>query len=382
MTFKLFISAAEDSSHLYAENLLDYLLIKEPHLEAFGIGSTKMEKKGFHSFFSSKKLSIMGITDVFKNFFFLKKVFNKLVKEIELKKPAVVLLIDYPGFNLRLAQACKKRNIPVVYFILPKIWASRESRIKDLKETCDKVLSIFEFEKVFYKDFKDKFMYVGNPLVNTIPQNYLDLNANKSIREKYGFTSTDHVIGLMPGSRDSEIKHILPTQVQIAERLYKNNSNLVFSIFLAPSIDKNNIKEYLVNSNVSFSIIQAPSDVVLRIPNFILCASGTAVLYAALFLKPCVVMYKAHALTAFVARFILNKNLKFFSLPNLILNKEVFPEFIQNNMKVENIVKYVETYFSSESLQGKTQMDLKQLKSVLEKKEPIKELGNILLNYR
>lgn len=382
MTFRLFISAAEDSAHLYGEQLLDYLLKKESNLEAFGLGSVKMEEKGFDSLFPSKEFSVMGIADVFKRYFFFRKAFNKLVEEIELKKPVVVLLIDYPGFNLRLAKACKKRNIPVVYFIPPKIWASRENRIKDLEATCDKVLSIFEFEKSFYTHFKDKFVYVGNPLVNNIPQDYLDVNVNKFIRHKYGFAITDQIIGLLPGSRNSEIQYILPTQIRVAERLYKNNSNLVFGIFLAPSIDKSSVQKYLKNSDVPFSIVKAPSEIALRIPNFILCSSGTVVLYAALFLKPCVVMYKVHALTAFVARFILNKTLKFFSLPNLILNKKVFPEFIQNNMKVEGIVQYVETYLCSESLQNKTEKDLKALKNILKKKQPIEELGNILLNYR
>lgn len=382
MSFKLFISAAEDSAHLYGEQLLDYLLTKEPQLKAFGLGSIKMEKKGFRSLFPSKEFSIMGITDVFKRYFFFKKAFNKLVAEIELQKPTVVLLIDYPGFNLRLAKACKKRNIPVVYFIPPKIWASRKNRIKDLEATCDKVLSIFEFEKSFYKHFKDKFVYVGNPLVNSIPLNYLDPGINKSIRQKYGFTATDKIIGLLPGSRNSEIQYILPIQIQVAEQLYKNNLNLVFGIFVAPSIEKSSVQKYLKNTNVPFSIIKAPSEVALRIPNFILCASGTAVLYSALFLKPCAVMYKVHVFTMFVSRFFLNKKLKFFSLPNIILDKNIFPEFIQNNMKAKDIVQYVETYLSSESLQSQTEKDLKTLKNILTKKQPIKNIGNILLNYK
>ncbi|MBE8221204.1 MAG: lipid-A-disaccharide synthase [Bdellovibrionales bacterium] len=382
MSLSLFISAAEDSGHLYGEQLLDYLLTQEPNLKSFGLGSKKMQQKGFDSLFSSKEFSIIGITDVFKKYFFLKRAFNKLVKEIKLKKPSVVLLIDYPGFNLRLAKECKKINIPVVYFIPPKIWASRENRIKDLKNTCDKIVSIFEFEKSFYKDFKDKFVYVGNPLVNNIPQDYLDSDINKSIKSKYGFSKNNKIIGLLPGSRNSEIKYILPTQIQVAEQLYKNNPNLVFGIFLAPSIDKISVQKYLTNTSLPISIIKADSKIALRIPDFILCSSGTAVLYAALFLKPCVVMYKVSSITFFIAKFILNKNLKFFSLPNLILNKKIFPEFIQNNMNVKNILQYVEDYLLSEPLQNQTKKDLNTLKDTLKQKQPIKELGNILLNYR
>ncbi|MBE8163399.1 MAG: lipid-A-disaccharide synthase [Bdellovibrionaceae bacterium] len=382
MSFTLFISAAEDSAHLYAEQLLDYLLIKEPGLKTFGLGSVEMEKKGFCSVFPAKRFSIMGITDIFKQYFFLKKAFAKLVKEIELQKPKVVLLIDYPGFNLRLAKACKKRNIPVVYFIPPKIWASRKNRIKDLKATCDKILSIFEFEKPFYKHFKEKFVYVGNPLVNTIPKNYLDKDTNQAIRQKYGFSSNAKVVGLLPGSRKSEIQYILPTQIQVVEQLYKKDPKLEFSIFLAPSIEKESVQEYLKNTSAPVSIVKAPSATVLRIPDFILCASGTATLYAALFLKPCVVMYKVHSLTMFIAQLILNKKLKFFSLPNLILNKPVFPEFIQKKMKTKEIVQYVENYLHSTALQKQTKEDLKHLKEILKEKQPIEEVGNILLNYK
>lgn len=381
MKFKLFISAAEDSAYLYAENLLDQLLQRQPDLETFGLGSLSMEAKGFQSLFNSKEFSIMGIADVFKRYFFIRKAFHKIVEEIKKRKPHVVLLIDYPGFNLRLAKVCKQLNIPVVYFIPPKIWASRAGRLKHLVNSCDKILSIFEFEKIFYKDFKDKFIYVGNPLVNTLPKNYLDKDVNVKIKQKYGFTKTSKIIALMPGSRDSEIKYILPTQVRVAEILYKQNSNLVFSIFLAPSMEREDVQKYLEQSSVSFSILKAPSNTLLRIPDFVLCASGTAVLYAALFLKPCVVMYRVHILTAFFAKYILNKKLKFFSLPNLILNKKIFPEFIQNHMKEDCIAKFVMEQLNSQSAQEKVQKDLLELKAKLPVGQPIEKLANILLNY-
>lgn len=381
MSFKLFISAAEDSAHLYAENLLEHLLKRCPDLESFGLGSPAMEAKGFYSLFNSKNFSIMGITDVFKRYFFLRKAFYALVQEIKRKKPNVVLLIDYPGFNLRLAKVCKKINIPVVYFIPPKIWASRGGRLKHLVASCDKILSILEFEKEFYKDFEDQFRYVGNPLVTSIPDNYLDSSFNMSIKQKYGFEKCSKVIALMPGSRNSEIKYILPTQIRVAEILYKNNPNLVFSIFLAPSMNRSDVQQYLEGSSLSFSVLKAASNTVLRIPDFILCASGTAVLYAALFLKPCVVMYRVHIFTAFVARFILNTKLNFFSLPNLILNKKVFPEFIQGNMKEEKIANFVIEYFASSAMQEETEQDLLSLKKNMQSDQPIRVVADTLLEY-
>lgn len=382
MSLKLFISAAEDSAHLYAENLLDHLLKQEPELQSFGLGSEAMEKKGFKSLFDVKKFSIVGVTDIFKNYFFLKKSFNVLIKEIKLQKPSVVLLIDYPGFNLRLAKACKKIGVPVVYFILPKIWASRPQRIKVLKKNCDKVLSIFEFEKEIYKDFGQKFKYIGNPLINNIPKDYLDKSKNILIRQKYTFLEQDKIIALMPGSRKSEIEHILPAQIKIAEALYKANPKLVFSIFLAPSVEKKDIINYLQNNTVPFSIIKANPSISLRIPDIILCALGTATLYAALFLKPCFVMYKTNKITGLAAKLLLNKNLKLLSLPNLLLNKEIYPEFIQEKMKIKDIVFSVQKFLDSEDLQKQMQTDLTNLTKSLHQKTPIKELADVLLAYK
>ena len=320
---KYYIIAGEASGDLHGSNLIKELkkLDNSSHFRCWGGDLMSRESDDLVKHF--KDYSHMGFFEVFIN---LKKILNNLSfckKDIKKYNPDVIIYVDFPGFNLRIAKWAKKNKFKNHFYISPQIWAWKQNRIKTIRKVIDRMYVILPFEKKFYSSINFNVHYVGHPLLDVIKTNkneVLDRGQEK-------------IIALLPGSRDQEIKKILPEMINII----KNFKNYSFYICAAPSQKKSTYLKYIKDKNIeNVKIVENQTYEILSKSSAALVASGTATLETALFKIPQVVCYKSSWISIMIGRFLL-RNLKYISLVNLILDKEVVKELIQENLNEKNL---------------------------------------------
>lgn len=373
----ILIVAGEASSALYAQRLMEHWLKIGQPVKAFGVGSQAMEKLGFERLGRSEDMAVVGLTEVLKHYSEIKKVFLEILKQVQLRKPKVILLLDYPDFNLRLAKELKPLGIPIVYYISPQIWAWRKSRIHDIRKLVDKMLVVLPFEKDFYKNYGVDVEFVGHPLLDEVKSDYFSEPQRDEARSRYGILSNEICIGLMPGSRKSEIRHHLITQVQAAEILHKQNNKIKFALLVAPTLSKEAIQGLLPRYDIPLTIIQDDPLKMVSLVDIVLCASGTATLVVGLLKKPMVIMYKMNALSAFLARIVV-KGTQHFGLINLVLGKRVVPELFQNEASPERLSAELLRYIESEKYKKAVVEDLSSVQPILGSKGATVRVAEIL----
>ena len=363
----IMIVAAEASSAHYAVHLLQYWKTQKKDYYVYGVGSAQMESLGFVRLGKSEEMAVVGIAEILDNLKLIKTVFNSLLDQVEARRPDAVILMDYPDFNLRLAKKLKEKGIPVFYYISPQIWAWRQSRIHDIKAYCEKVFLLFPFEKAFYDRYHVANEFVGHPLLDDLDTSLLDPQQINFRQQQYGVSEQQKVLALMPGSRKGEIQHHLKLQLQVAKVLLNKYHNLKLFIFVAPTLTKEYLAEYLDGFDESYSLIKDEPYKMISLADYILVASGTATLQVGLMEKPMVIMYKVNWLTGVIGEF-LTRGLKYFGLVNLVLDQEVVPERKQSDVNVDELVKLMSRYLDSEELTQKTIQDLKKVKTALGEK--------------
>jgi lipid-A-disaccharide synthase len=324
------IIAAEASSSLYAQRLLESWKAEGREIEAFGIGSRSMERLDFECLGRSEELAVVGLSEVIKHLPVIRKVFNSLLEQASVRKPKFALLLDYPDFNLRLAKQLKKRGITVIYYISPQVWAWRTGRVKTIRKWVDHMLVLFPFEETFYRKHNVKVDFVGHPLLDELPQVQMNAEKLRFERSRFGLGDKDIVLGLMPGSRNSEIEHHLATQIRATEILAQRLPNLRTVLMVAPTLEREKFGEALAASSASIQIIKEDPLDMIALADVVLVASGTATLMVGLMEKPMVIMYRMTAITAWFAKRLVTKT-KFFGLVNLVMNRLIVPELFQED---------------------------------------------------
>ncbi|MGE0526806.1 MAG: lipid-A-disaccharide synthase, partial [Bdellovibrionales bacterium] len=308
------------------------------------------------------------------------QVYYDLLDAAEVRRPDVVLLLDYPGFNLRLAKEIKAMNIPGVYYISPQLWAWRQGRVKTVQKYIDKMLVIFPFEIEFYNQHGVQAEFVGHPLLDELDPQHFDPVSRARHRARYGLGPDDVVLGLMPGSRHSEIKHHLHTQLQAARELFVKNPSLKIALFVAPSFRKEQAQGWLSDLDFPLMLIKDEPFSMIDLADVVLCASGTATLMVGLLEKPMVIMYKMNRLSSFFAkRFV--KNTRHFGLINLVLDDRVVPELFQEQADVPHLVRELEPLISDRGLRDKFTLSLRPAKDRLGSKGATERVAQALESY-
>ena len=349
---KYYIIAGEASGDLHGSNLIKELkkLDNSSHFRCWGGDLMSQECNDLVKHY--KDYSHMGFFEVFIN---LKKILNNLSfckKDIKKYNPDVIIYVDFPGFNLRIAKWAKKNKFKNHFYISPQIWAWKQNRIKTIRKVIDQMYVILPFEKKFYSSINFNVHYVGHPLLDVIKT-----NKNEALDR-----GQEKIIALLPGSRDQEIKKILPEMINII----KNFKNYCFYICAAPSQKKSTYLKYIKDKNIEkVKIVENQTYEILSKSSAALVTSGTATLETALFKIPQVVCYKSSWISIMIGRLLL-RNLKFISLVNLILDKEVVKELIQENLNEKNLTSELNNI-----LEGDHRIDM--LKSY---NELIDKLGN------
>ncbi|MBF0570262.1 MAG: lipid-A-disaccharide synthase [Candidatus Omnitrophica bacterium] len=346
----IMIVAGEASGDMRAAGLARALKNLDPALRLSGIGGEHMRQAGVECFTDITELAVIGITEVIKNFSRIKKVFDQTLKQIDSSHPDCVILVDYPGFNLRLAREIKKRGLKIIYYISPQVWAWREKRILKIKKLVDRMIVLFPFEKDIYSKYGMKVDYVGHPLVDEIIVGCSRADVLKTI----GLLSNKTTIGIMPGSRAKEVERHLPCMLEAAQKLFKQNHERQFILLRAPTIPMK-IIEPILNENlypkchsrecgnlkhIPIKIYDGPAYDGINAMDAVIVASGTATLETALLEKPMVIIYKTSWLTYAIAKAVIK--IPYIGLVNIVAGKKIAEELIQNEATAANIANAVE----------------------------------------
>ncbi|HOK40292.1 MAG TPA: lipid-A-disaccharide synthase [bacterium] len=365
---KVLAICGETSGDLHLSNLIKNLLKQNPDLQIDAVCGEHTEKNKINKLFDIKEMNFMGFFEIFKNLRKIISIENKIKNFIRNNNYSLVILVDYPGLNLRLAQFCFNNDLPVIYYICPQIWAWHYSRIYKLIKFCKKLLVIFRFEEEIYKkeNFNEVY-FIGHPLLDVF-NNY----QCKELKKDY--------IAILPGSRMQEIKKILPIQIEVSKLLYhKFDKNFKFLVSFQNTEIENSFKDMLPNfiEYYTGNIYE-----ILSRSYFALVTSGTATLETALFEIPMFVFYKVNFLSALLAKYLIN--IKNISLVNIVLNKTVVPEYLQNNLIPEKIAEDAFKLLKNENEYYRIKSELKKIKSLLqngENKSPNEYAAKIINDY-
>ncbi|WP_047416665.1 lipid-A-disaccharide synthase [Cellulophaga sp. Hel_I_12] len=325
---KYYVIAGEASGDLHGANLIKELKAVDPQASIRCWGGDLMQAAGGHLVKHYKELAFMGFLEVFTNIATIFKNISFCKEDIHEFQPDVLIFIDYSGFNLRIAKWAKKEGFKTSYYIAPQIWASREGRIEKIKSTIDNMYVTLPFEKEFYeKKHQYKVHFVGHPLIDAV-ENYPKIDS-LSFKKEYDLSLNKPIIALLPGSRKQEVSKMLLVMLSVAQDF----PDYQFVIAGAPSLDEEFYTPFLKNTNIG--LIFNKTYEILQVAHAALVTSGTATLETALFKVPQVVCYKGSWISYQIAKRIIT--LKYISLVNLIMDRELVKELIQENLTTHNL---------------------------------------------
>lgn len=339
---KIFISAGESSGDIYGARLAASFKGLFKGVKLYGAGLSRMKAAGVELVTDSKKSAVMGIAEIITSLYANYGDLKKCAGFIEAEKMDALVLIDYAGFNLKLAEAARASGVPVFYFIPPKLWAWGAFRMPRIKKNVDKIYSIFGFENDFFNKNEVNSVFLGHPIFDIIKQSGIDYDAYLREAKKSPAGAEKNKIILMPGSRKSEISSLLPVIIESAEIINKKygrgSGGFEFILPMAPSADETPVKKYLKKAKFNYRFVYSDFDKYQNFSQaaFALASSGTATLELALFGVPMVILYKVAVLTELVGRFLLKA--KYIGLPNILARAAIAPELIQREATVENAV--------------------------------------------
>jgi lipid-A-disaccharide synthase len=363
-TPSVLIVAAESSSALYARRLIEYWQAQDIELDTFGIGDGSMVDLGFRAQGRTESMAIMGFQEVLKHYFEIRRVFFSVLDEAKRRRPRFALLLDYPGFNLRLARELKKLGITVVYYISPQIWAWKKGRIRDVKKYVDRMFVVFPFEVDFYRSNDFEAEFVGHPLLDELRPELEDPSDRRLRRSRYALREDDIVLGLMPGSRVSELERNLPAQLATARLLRQARPRLKVMVLTAPHLEKDLVKTFLSPVDGSVQVVQDEPFSMVNLCDAVVVASGTATVLVGLLRKPMVIMYRMAAVSAWLARRWVTGT-RFFGMVNLIFDREVAPEFFQEQATAERMAQPLALWLDDVGLRQAKADELSELRAKL-----------------
>ena len=363
MIFKkkhIFISAGETSGDIHASGLIYKLLQLSPFLKISGLGGDNLQDLGTDILYHSRDLAAMGFWEVAKNIRFFMKVKRDCHAFFKTAKPDLVILVDYPGLNLNLAKAAFKLGIPVVYFIMPQVWAWKPRRIYKLKKYCAKLLSILPFEEDFFRKHNTEIDYIGHPMIDLISTT----ESKNDLRERLGIPPEYRVITILPGSRQQVLKKNLPVMTEALKILRSRYDNLMAAIIKAPDLELSMYSNMIAENWDDLLVTAENKYELMKVADAVMVASGTATLETALCLTPGVVIYRTSPLTHFLARKLIK--IENIALANLVAGETVFPELIQHDATPENIAAEISRYLNNVSYAEDVREKITRIRSKLE----------------
>jgi len=328
---KVLLVAGEVSGDLHGSHLVEAIRSVDPEIQFFGVGGEGLKRVGMEVLYPSQSLSVVGITEVFFKLSAVLKALQGLKKSMDRERPDLIILIDFPDFNLRLAKIAHRRGIPILYYISPQIWAWRPKRIHLIARLVTKMIVLFPFEVPLYEAVGVDVDWVGHPLLDIVKPT---LSKERAFQQ-FGLDPNRRTIGLLPGSRIHEIERLLPPLLASAHLLQQEIPDLQFVIPLAPGLPKTLLTPWMKNISVLLKVVEGFTYDVMNLSELLIAASGTVTLEGAILGKPMIIIYKVSLPSSWVARALVR--LDHIGLVNLVAEKEIAPELLQKNVNPQRI---------------------------------------------
>ncbi len=327
------IIAGEASGDHHAARLVEELHRINPDVSFRGIGGEKMRAAGVETLVDTAEMAVMGLVEVLANYRFLKGVLERMRNELRNHRPDLLILVDYPGFNLRLAETAHELGVKVLYYISPQVWAWKKKRVFKIKKLVDMMAVVFPFETACYDTVGVPVEFVGHPLVDEVKSDF----SRDAILQEFGIDPARPVLGLFPGSRRSEVSRLLPLMLQTAARVKAVIPEIQFLMPRASTLPQELLQQPVDESGVEVTLVSGRPYDVMRGCDTILSASGTATLEIGLMQVPLVVTYKMAALSYLIFSYLVK--LDHIALCNIVAAERIAPELIQDEATVENMVR-------------------------------------------
>ncbi|MFI5220262.1 MAG: lipid-A-disaccharide synthase [Bacteroidia bacterium] len=363
---RYYIIAGEASGDLHASNLIKQIKLLDRNAEFRGWGGDLMQAQGTEIVKHYRDLAFMGFVEVAANLRTIFKNIEWCKNDIVKYKPDAVILVDYPGFNLRIAKFSHEAGYKIFYYISPQVWAWKSSRVQAIKKNVDRMFVILPFEKDFYKDFDYDVSFIGHPLLDVIEEKKSETDFRKKWLEKNSLPDKP-VVALIPGSREQEILTMLPVMLSVVNKF----SEFQFVIAGAPGVQQR-IYDQVIKKHFSethragetlVKVVYHQTYDLLKTTEAALVTSGTATLETALFEVPEVVCYKGNFISYHIAKKLIK--VKYISLVNLIMDKPAVKELIQSDLTTENLITELKRLLSDKNYRTQMQSDFSELKNKL-----------------
>jgi lipid-A-disaccharide synthase len=362
---KVFIITGEVSGEIYGANLAMRLREMHPDIAIFGIGGERMKAQGVKLL--GTITGAFGLTETIGHLRHLKENLNKTEEMLIKERPDVVVLIDFPEFNMKVAKMAKQAGSKVLYYVAPQVWAWRRGRIKKIKALCDRLAVILPFEEELFRQASVDAEFVGHPIMEEVEK----VKGSKAhLRENLGLKPETKTVALLPGSRTSELKRHLPLFTQVVERLRQKYHSIQFILPFAPGLNMERFSGQLeMLRNQGVIMLQGRATEAFMVSDTALVASGTATLQGALVGCPMVVVYKLFPLTYIIGRIIV-RGVRHISLVNILSGKEVVKELLQWHASVENVFNEIVRTLEDDNLRAFMKETFKKIRSLYEGRTP------------
>ena len=372
---RILIVAGEASGDLHASNLVKAIKDIYPQVEFFGLGGKRLKEQGVNLYFDIVELAVVGFFEVLKNLKKFKEIFRGLLTEVDRTKPDLAILVDYPGFNLRLASELKKRDIPIVYYISPQVWAWGKNRVKTIKKVVDYMIVVFKFEEELYKKYNIPVSFVGHPLLDIVKPKI----SKEELFNKLGLNSSNLTFALLPGSRSKEVKTLLPIMLDTAKLIYKKIPHSQFLILKTSTVKEEIFNALLSRYQLPIYMLSEMTYDGLAASDFAIVASGTATLETAILGIPMVILYKVSFPTWAYLKTIIK--IPYIGLVNVVKQEKFIEEFIQYNAKPKRIADYILKTLQDKQKLNKIKQGLSSVTSILGEKGASLKAARIIVEF-
>lgn len=357
---RVMIITGEASGDLHGSRLVKALRALCPDIDFCGVGGRLMEAEGCDILFRGEELAVVGLVEVIRHFKPIYTAFKKLEAILcSENRPDVLVLIDFPEFNLRLAAKAKKAGVPVLYYVSPQVWAWRRGRVRKIARVVDRLAAVFPFEPALYRGLDIDVQYVGHPLVTDF---YVTTSREEFLRQ-HNLDPSRKVVGLFPGSRRGEVRYCLDTLLDSAKLLIRKSSDIQFLMPVAPSLSVDLLGSQVAASGVDVTLVESSIYDTAAACDAIATVSGTVTLQIALTMTPMVIMYKLNPLTYTVGKRLIK--VPYVGLPNIVAGRQVVREFIQNDASPEAICAELQRLLNEDAYAARVRKDLAGVGSLL-----------------
>jgi len=356
--------AGEASGDHYGGALVRRMLEERPAAAVWGMGGAAMRSAGMEILRDIAGLDVMGFWDVLTRYFTFRRVFSRLRGEMERRRPDVVVLIDYPGFNIPFARAARAAGIPVVYFISPKVWAWRSSRIKVLAETVTKMLVFFDFEVDVYRGSGLDVTWIGHPLCEEL-EGYAE--GKEAYKGLFDVPAGIPLVGILPGSREREVRRMFPVMLDAASRLDRSLPEVTFAAGCAPSLGEEFLHSFIRAGHPRVRVVKGKTRELMAASDALMITSGTATLEAALIGTPHVVCYRVGTVTYWIVKSLLRTDTV--GLANIAAGRKVVEELLQRRFTPRALARETERLLKDSALRERMEAEFASLRDRLKKED-------------